>query len=117
MIRLFELVMQILLFSYFVGLIYYVFCDFVNDKWGKEDDHAHDLKDFIHEKGIDELNAYDRTVAITYYAITTLSTVGFGDFHPVGDHDRVLMVIIFLVGNFLFSVILDTLCKLMREIT
>jgi hypothetical protein len=115
MIRLFELVMQILFFSYFVGLIYYTFCDFVNDKWGKED--AYDLKDFIHEKGIDELDAYHRTVAITYYAITTLSTVGFGDFHPVGDHDRILMIIIFLVGNFLFSVILDTLCILMKEIT
>ena len=41
-----------------------------------------------------------------YYALTTLSTVGYGDYYPVSDRERVLAVIIMLGGVAFFSYIM-----------
>lgn len=44
----------------------------------------------------------------TYYMFTTLSTVGFGDLSPRSDGERVLCILIFIMGNAVFSLILGT---------
>jgi hypothetical protein len=38
-----------------------------------------------------------------YYAFTTLSTVGFGDFHPKNNTERLLTSMILLAGVAIFS--------------
>jgi len=38
-----------------------------------------------------------------YYAYTTLSTVGFGDFNPRSDIERLLCIVIFLLGVGIFA--------------
>jgi len=45
-----------------------------------------------------------RTVLInTYFAFTTLTSVGFGDFYPVSKIERGCYVLVFLFGVALFS--------------
>ena len=41
---------------------------------------------------------YDRAVIIFYYIVTTNSTVGFGDFVPISDTERLLCVAIMYFG-------------------
>ena len=42
----------------------------------------------------------------TYFAFTTLSSVGFGDFYPRNSLERLFMIIIFLFSLTVFSAIL-----------
>lgn len=41
-----------------------------------------------------------------YYFFTTLSTVGFGDMHPINDLERLTGAIMMLLGNAVFSFIM-----------
>jgi hypothetical protein len=42
-----------------------------------------------------------------YFAFTSLSTVGFGDFHPRGDVERIYGAFMLLFGVAIFSYILS----------
>lgn len=41
-----------------------------------------------------------------YFALTTLSTIGFGDFYPTSDGERILGSFVILFGVALFSIII-----------
>lgn len=59
---------------------------------------------------------YENGVIVTYYAFTTLSTVGFGDFHPRSDSERALCAIILLVGVAIFSYIMGNFIEILVSI-
>ena len=40
---------------------------------------------------------------MVYFTFTTLATVGFGDYRPWADEERLFLVIIFLSGVSIFS--------------
>ena len=50
-------------------------------------------------------------IACYYFAWTTLSTVGFGDFHPKSNIERIFMSFTFLVGVTVFSYIIGELLE------
>ena len=43
---------------------------------------------------------------IMYFMMTTMSTVGFGDLHPKSDAERLMTVVIFLIGGSFFSIMM-----------
>ena len=43
------------------------------------------------------------TILSTYYALTTLTTIGFGDFYPVTEQERIVIAFLFLFGVSIFS--------------
>lgn len=45
----------------------------------------------------------DENIRIVYFITTSLTTIGFGDFNPKSDMERVLIVIILLAGVVIFS--------------
>lgn len=47
-----------------------------------------------------------KAIIVMYYAFTSLSTVGFGDFSPRSDFERILCAIILLFGVAIFSYIM-----------
>ena len=64
------------------------------------------LDTFINYYQIDvELHNHNMILG-TYYAFTTLSTVGFGDLAPRSDPERIFCALILLVGVGIFSVFL-----------
>ena len=50
-----------------------------------------------------------RMLINTYFAFTTLATVGFGDYYPVSVIERGIFTMIFLFGVALFSFIMGEL--------
>ena len=50
-----------------------------------------------------------------YFAFTTLSTIGFGDFHPRGDFERIVIVIVFLFGVAIFSYVMGNFLEILRK--
>ena len=47
------------------------------------------------------------TAAILYFSFTSLSTVGFGDYHPTNDIERLIGAFILLFGVAIFSVVMS----------
>lgn len=54
--------------------------------------------------------------ALTYYAFTSLSTVGFGDFHPKSDAERVVCAFMLMGGVGIFSIIMGNFSAILQEI-
>jgi hypothetical protein len=55
-------------------------------------------------------------IKLNYFSITTLSTVGFGDFDPKSSIERLYMAFGMLLGVAIFSSILGNLMKMMDNI-
>ena len=51
-----------------------------------------------------------------YYAFTSLSTVGFGDFHPINNFERLFCAGVLLVGNAIFGYVLGLFRDMVQEI-
>ena len=52
-----------------------------------------------------------KSIKMTYYTFTTLSTVGFGDVHPRSNFERILSAMTMLVGVLVFSIVRDKLIE------
>lgn len=50
-----------------------------------------------------------------YYALTTLSTVGYGDYYPISNIERILAVIIMLGGVAFFSYIMGNFIEIITN--
>ena len=70
--------------------------DVTNDK---EDDS------FIRIYGLDDMSITEISIVITYYMITTLSTIGFGDFYPRNSRERIFISFTILFGVAIFAII------------
>ena len=51
-----------------------------------------------------------------YFILTTLSTVGFGDFYPKSDMERILGAFVILFGVALFSIIISEFLDMISKI-
>ena len=51
------------------------------------------------------MSIYEITIVLTYYMITTLSTIGFGDFYPRTSKERIFISITILFGVAIFAII------------
>ena len=58
-------------------------------------------------------NAYEKAIAMTYYAFTSLSTVGFGDMRPLNDAERALVAFILLFGVAIFSYVMGNFISIL----
>ena len=52
-----------------------------------------------------------------YFSFTSLSTVGFGDYHPRGDIERVFGAFQLLFGVAIFSYILSIFKDIIQKVT
>jgi len=63
---------------------------------------------------------FDRTplqnlVIVTYFAFTSLSTVGFGDYNPRSDEERIFCGFILLFGVAIFSYIMGIFIEILQK--
>lgn len=79
-----RLLLILVLFSYFIGLIWYLYVNcveqFVRDV---EKNFKGDEKiSFIAENSLEKEDPWTITIIVVYFALTTMSSVGLGDYHP-----------------------------------
>ena len=58
----------------------------------------------------------DKVIASTYFAFTSLSTVGFGDFHPTNSFERLVCAMIIYFGNAIFGVIIGMFNDMINDL-
>ena len=55
-------------------------------------------------------------IIVTYFAFTSLSTVGLGDYHPLSNKERLMCAMLLLVGVTTTSLIIDNLMTMVLHI-
>jgi hypothetical protein len=100
----FRLIMIIFMITYFIGMLYYIFSDLINDIDSPLSNR--NGENFIEFFGLEIKSHYEIVVTMVYFTFTSLSTVGFGDLNPRSNSERILTAVILLFGVAIFSYIL-----------
>jgi len=50
-----------------------------------------------------------------YFALTTLSTVGYGDYYPISNPERIFTIIVMLGGVAFFSYIMGNFIEILTN--
>ena len=98
---------------YFLGLAWLIICLVSRDATRSyqesltlEEQEKDNTDNFLEYYYIFDNTNYHNVLLGTYYAFTTLSTVGFGDLAPRSDPERLICSMILMVGVAIFSVFL-----------
>lgn len=84
----FRLTFIILMMTYFFGCVFFLFSKYLNGQDAIEAGNT-----FITANGLgDERPETESLIVVTYFALTTLSTVGYGDYSPVSDQEMLLTI-------------------------
>jgi len=70
---------------------------------------------WIHVNKLVDSPTYERYVAVFYWSITTMVTVGYGDLVPVTVAERIYTVIAMIISSALFGYSLNTVGEIIRE--
>lgn len=65
--------------------------------------------DLRHKKGSELI------ITLTYFSMTSVSTVGLGDYHPLSDLERIMCSFLILFGVMIFSYFMGNLQKMMMK--
>ena len=86
--------------SYLVGIGWYIFCEL-----NKETDTSG--SDFNTKFDLNSQSDKHKAIVIFYWALTTISRVGLGDFYPTNNGERLLCCLILLLSVMAFSYIIS----------
>ena len=59
--------------------------------------------------------SFDKLMKVWYYAITTLSTIGYGDYSPVSTQERIMASFILMFGVAVFSFIMGQFIEILMN--
>ena len=71
---------------------------------------------FYNVYGLADLTDFENVSVVMYFMFTTLSTVGFGDFNPKSELERLLMTFILIIGVACFAYIMSQLISIVLEV-
>ena len=87
-----------------------------NPTWEASDFFLENFNIHFYYSYMDSQDADVRAAIIaTYYSFTSLSTVGFGDFHPKSDYERLFIAFVLLTGVAVFSFIMGNFIAILNE--
>lgn len=105
--KIIRLIIIAIIITYFVGCFWWLFCSNYTSNDGENT--------FINHFDLNDLDEFYQLTISCYYALTTLSTVGYGDFYPVSNIERVVAVIIMLLGVAFFSYIMGNFIEIISN--
>lgn len=89
----FSLLMHAMIATYFLGSLWYLISTEVNSSGDR----------FYEDDRFEEKSPVQLCVTMSYYALTTMSTVGYGDFFPLTKVEKLIGVVVMLLGVAFFS--------------
>lgn len=113
-IKVVKLIFIIFTVTYYLAMIWYIICTKfwkMNIEFNETaDPEIFNTETFITNNNLQpdyaETTETYKVSALMYYAYTTLSTVGFGDFNPRSDHERAICIVVLLLGVAIFGIIM-----------
>ena len=107
--KIFKNICYLLILSYFLGITFYIFTDIMEGVDGEfldqQDESNKHMVGFINAYFFDDDTVAERMIVLSYFSFTSLTTVGFGDFVPRSDSERVFTAFVIFGGVSMFSYI------------
>lgn len=118
-LKILKLVVVICNISYLLAIFWLIGCesyqDYILDMETQTPEYAKMYPDtFIHYFGFHEQSLDLNVIICVYFAFTSLSTVGFGDFNPRSDVERLITAFILLLGVAIFSYIMGNFISVLE---
>ena len=73
------------------------------------------MRTFYNDFGYINLDNMSRLIKSSYYALTTLSTIGYGDQYPEEDSEVIFAVIIIFAGAAFFAFIMGSFIEIIAN--
>ena len=105
--KIMRLIIIAVIITYFLGCFWY----FVSDTFNSSDTDRTFVKTFK----LDLESDTRKLIVSWYYALTTLSTVGYGDYYPISNLERWLAWVIMLLGVAFFSYIMGNFIEIVTN--
>ena len=105
--------------SYMFGMFFKFIIEVQNDimNWDNYNTDGQELPEhFTTFYGIDEMPQYDSMIILMYFSFTSLTTIGFGDFNPRGDFERLYISFGLLFGVAIFSYIMGLFIEIIKTV-
>ncbi|ETL38808.1 hypothetical protein L916_09693 [Phytophthora nicotianae] len=102
-VRLLKLLAPVMIIAHYVGCFwYYISADRAADDawWGNPILYFEDPESIL-----------SKYIASIYWAITTMTTVGFGDIYPVNDFEKGFCILVLIGGTTLFAYVVGTVIE------
>lgn len=58
---------------------------------------------------------FDKITKLLYFSMTTVAKIGYGDFYPLSDVEKILTMIILLVSMVFFSYVLEQFINILQK--
>ena len=71
-------------------------------------------KTFVSKYGFNDKSDLTRYITMIYYTFTTLATVGFGDYYPCADEEKILACCVFLSGVSVVSYLMGIFSEILK---
>jgi hypothetical protein len=121
MLKTIKLIIVILNISYLTGVGFLVLCEGIDDFLQNRDfgntDHTDEttFPGFLSEYGLYETPTSRNLLISLYFAFTSLTTVGFGDYAPRGNIERLFGAFMLLFGVAIFSYIMGNFIDILSQ--
>ena len=117
MLKILKLVVVLFNMSYFVGMIFLIIADLnkTTHRSNEDPDHEHEAQEyFIEYYAIDSFDPMYTTIIAYYFALTSLSTVGFGDYNPRSNFERIFVSFMLVTGVAIFSFFMGVFIEILQ---
>ena len=96
--KFFKLVVIATVITYFFGWIWFLL--------SKLRDEIDNTTSFYEDPRIAVMTTIQQWITSCYYMLTTLATIGYGDYYPLNNFERIIWVVVMLFGVAFFSYIM-----------
>lgn len=107
MYKIIRLMVMAIVITYFVGCFWYLFCSKIWD--------GQSTSSFISVFNLNNKSPYEKLIISCYFALTTLTTVGYGDLTPQNNSERIFAIFIMLLGVAMFSYVMGSFTDLISS--
>ena len=98
------LVIEIFFIAHVLGCLWYYITT--------SDSGADPQDNWVHQNFMDDSDVFDIYIASYYYVITTMVTIGYGDFHAVSAREQLFSCLVILGGVIMFGAVITKVTKL-----
>ena len=114
----------IFMISYSYGILWWIFISIEKQEPEIfEDDTGTNFMDFFSDKlaplGADKVDLREdsrNVIIMIYFSITTLTTIGFGDYTPRNNIERIIILFTLLFGVMIFSIIMQMFLEVIEKL-
>ena len=104
--KIIRLIFIAILITYFIGCGWFYFCTLFDDT---------EYNNFMVVYELKKYPVQHQIVISCYYALTTLSTVGYGDYYPISNQERILGIVIMLFGVAFFAFVMGNFIEIISN--